>query len=103
MLSTVSTETINKVVAFSAGFIIDQVDDLVDAKEELTQMQTNINYLLQFILICLTVYIIYFNDELSLIAAYIFVLGGIVGFLDRTLLNIFIKLITNIRNYILRL
>jgi len=79
MLSTVSMETINKVVAFSIGFIIDQVDDLVDAKEELTQMQTNTNYLLQFILICLMVYIIYFNDDLSLVTAYVFVLGGLVG------------------------
>ena len=80
-LMNLSIEHTSKLISFIMGVLIDQVDDLVDAKEELTSVQMYTKYILQFVLICLTVYIIYFNKELSLLTTYIFVLGGIVGFL----------------------
>lgn len=71
----------SKIIAFLTGFLIDQVDDLVDYKENLTRIQKYKKYILEIILISLIIYIIYFNKELSFITTYTLILGGIIGFI----------------------
>jgi hypothetical protein len=80
-LLDMSNTKIQYMLAFLYGMLIKIVDDLIDLEFKSTALLVNITYVLEIVLICITIYIIYFNKDLGIYLALLFVFGGIVGYL----------------------
>ena len=65
--------------AFLYGSLIKIVDDLIDFGSKSSDLIINLRYIFQTILVIITIYILFFNKNLGIYLALLFILGGIIG------------------------